>query len=74
MPMSVTTAAKAIADGVRSEGARAYASAAHNSTVAADAQLPGPGRNQPIPKNVAMTVAHGGVRRELEGGTIMRSS
>ena len=63
--MSVTTRAKAIADGIRSEGARAYASAAHNNTVTADAQLPGPGRNRPIPKNVATIVAHDGVRSSV---------
>jgi hypothetical protein len=65
MPISVTTSANAIANGVRSEVARTYASAAHNNTVTADAQLPGPGRNRPIPKNVATIVAHDGVRSSV---------
>jgi hypothetical protein len=29
-----------------------------SSTVASDAQVPGPGRNRPMPKNVAMIQAH----------------
>jgi hypothetical protein len=37
------------------------ARAAHNNTVAADPQVPGPGRSLPIPKNVATSVAHSGV-------------
>ena len=32
----------------------------HSRTVAADAQLPGPGRSRPVPKNVAMSVAQAG--------------
>ena len=71
--MSVTPSAKPIAKGIRSEGVRTYASAAHNNTVTADAQLPGPGRNRPIPKNVATSVAHVGVRCEWEGGIVTRS-
>ena len=65
--MSVTTTASAIATGARAEGARAWANAAHNNTVAADAQVPGPGRIRPIPKNVAITVAHAGAPTLLSG-------
>ncbi len=58
----MTSTPNAIAIDVRSEGASAWAKTAHNNTVAADPQVPGPGRNRPIPKNVATSVAHGGVR------------
>ena len=45
--------ANAAITGVRKEAGRAYASAAHSTTVPADAHVPGPGRTRPIPKNVA---------------------
>ena len=61
MAISVITTTSAIATGVRDEGASARATAAHSKTVAADPQLPGPGRSLPIPKNVATSVAHSGV-------------
>jgi len=73
IPTSVTTAAKAMATGVRQDAASAWASAAHNNTVAADAQLPGPGRSPPIPKNVAISVAHGGVRRDAPATSALAS-
>ena len=62
MPVSVTSTARASATGVRSDGVRLWASADHNMTVVADAQLPGPGRTWPMPKNVAVNLAHRGVR------------
>ncbi len=58
--MSVTTTANATATGVRNEGASTWASAVHNKTVATDAQVPGPGRIRPTPKNVPTSVAHAG--------------
>src|SRR5436305_8333236 len=38
-------------------------------TVAAEAQVPGPGRIRPIPKNVATSVAHSGAGGDTAGGT-----
>jgi len=61
MPISVVATTNPIATGIRDEGTSQYASPAHNKTAAADAQLPGPGRSRPIPKNVATSVAHNGV-------------
>ena len=62
--MSVTSKAKPMATAVRNEGARLWANAAHNTTVAADAHVPGPGRIRPRPKNVPASVAHSGVGRD----------
>ena len=60
MPISVTSAARAMATGVRSEGGNSWATAAQITTVAADAQVPGPGCRRPIPKKVATRVAQSG--------------
>jgi len=38
--------------------------------VAAEAQVPGPGRIRPIPKNVATSVAHSGAGGDRAGGTL----
>ena len=43
-----------------------------SSTVADEAQVPGPGRIRPIPKNVATSVAHRGAGARA-GGTALRS-
>ena len=60
MPISVTSSASPITAGVRWLGGMAYANALHNKTVAADAQVPGPGRSLPMPKKVAIRVAQRG--------------
>jgi hypothetical protein len=60
-----------MATGIRNPGASTYASAAHNTTVAADPQVPGPGRMRPMPKKVATRVAQGGVRSSA--GDFMQS-
>src|ERR1035438_196275 len=62
MPSRVIPTTNAIETGVRDEGASVYARAAHNTTVTADPQVPGPGRSRPTPQNVATSVAHNGVR------------
>lgn len=74
MPMKVISIAKIIADGVRVASGRTPANAAHNKTVAAEAQLPGPGRSRPMPKNVARVRAHIGVCRVVVDSMIKRSS
>lgn len=62
IPIRMTNIATATASVVRSDGDNARATIAQIRTVAADAQLPGPGRRCPIPKNVAASVAHSGAR------------
>lgn len=62
MPIRVTRSAAAIPTGIRSVGLNSYAAADHNRTVAADPQVPGPGRIRPMPKKVATALAHAGPR------------
>src|SRR5580693_8371013 len=69
MPTSATRTARAMATGVRSEGVRPYAMAAQITTVAAEAQVPGPGCRRPIPKKVATVVAQSGARGVASGFT-----
>jgi hypothetical protein len=62
IPISVTSTARTIATGVRSEVGSSCATAAQSTTVAADPHVPGPGRSRPIPKKVATSVAHSAAR------------
>lgn len=62
IPMRAASIARPMANGVRSGGAIRWATAAQSTTVAADPQVPGPGRRRPMPKKVATTVAQSGAR------------
>src|ERR1700740_1701490 len=66
MPISVINTANAMRTGIRREGSSQYAKTAHNNVVMADAQVPGPGRSRPMPKNVATSMA----QREVAAGEV----
>jgi hypothetical protein len=74
IPITVTNAAMAMAIGVRKDAVSVCATAAQIATVAADAQVPGPGRTRPIPQKVASSVAHCGAHGRdapaTAGGTL----
>src|SRR5579872_5266406 len=57
MPMAVTSKARPITAGSRNKDGRVEAKAAQRITVTADPQVPGPGRNRPMPKKVAISMA-----------------
>jgi hypothetical protein len=61
-PIAIVRTARENATGGCQPGEIQRARSHHKRTVAAEAQLPGPGRSRPTPKKVAMRLAQSGVR------------